>query len=90
MSGWELMRGLRISGPRLHVHLEHLEEANLVEGAWEDELPPDLTNPPAPLASGFRCLFYRLTAEGRTVRLAEVARRPGWLVKLVQKLAQLL
>jgi len=40
LSGWQIMKGVRRSGPTVYAVLDRLEDADWITGSWE-EAPPD-------------------------------------------------
>ena len=65
--GWEIKKKTRRSGPTIYGVIDRLEDADLIEGHWEQQTGED---------KGPRRRYYRLTDEGVKVARQLLGIRP--------------
>ena len=82
--GWEIKKATRRSGPTVYGVIDRLEDAELIEGHWEDQDSQ---------AKGPRRRYYRLTGAGVATACALLAEwrgekpsikasSPGWALNV--------
>jgi DNA-binding PadR family transcriptional regulator len=67
LTGWEIMRRTRRSGPTVYTVLDRLEDAGWVGASWE---------PVPPHERRARRRYYRLTATGAETASSQLAHAP--------------